>query len=187
MQRADAWNAEVSVERYLERCRLKTAVLFRVACELGALCGGGPIETLSSFGQQIGLAFQLLDDVLDITGPPERTGKPRGADLLDGTVTLPVIIARARSSELSALDLRSLQTAEQAAAVCDAIAATGALQEVTERALAIVRDAKFSLPSLGSASVRRLNWSPTASSSVTPESPLALRSPLAGSDPLRGR
>ena len=102
MQRADAWNAEVSVERYLERCRLKTAVLFRVACELGALCGGGPIETLVAFGQQIGLAFQLLDDVLDITGPPERTGKPRGADLLDGTVTLPVIIARARSSELSA-------------------------------------------------------------------------------------
>jgi geranylgeranyl pyrophosphate synthase len=148
MQRADAWNAEVSVERYLERCRLKTAVLFRVACELGALCGDGPIETLSSFGAQIGLAFQLLDDVLDITGPPERTGKPRGADLLDGTVTLPVIVARARSRELSALDLRSLRTAEQTEAVCDAIAATGALREVTERALAIVHDAKFSLPSL---------------------------------------
>lgn len=149
MQRADAWNAEVSVERYFERCRLKTAVLFRVACELGALCGGGPVKALSSFGQQIGLAFQLLDDVLDITGPPERTGKPRGADLLDGTVTLPMIVARNRSDELFALDPRSVRTAEQAAAVCDAIATTGALQEVTERALRIVRDAKASLPALG--------------------------------------
>jgi len=149
MQRADAWNAEVSVERYLERCRLKTAVLFGVACALGALCGGGPVETLSSFGEQIGLAFQLLDDVLDITGPPERTGKPRGADLLDGTVTLPMIVARTRSDQLRELDPRSVATAEQAAAICDAIAATGALGEVTARALAIVRDAKLSLPLLG--------------------------------------
>ena len=40
------------------------------------------------------MAFQILDDVLDVSGPPERTGKPRGADLLDGTVTLPLILAR---------------------------------------------------------------------------------------------
>ena len=45
------------------------------------------------FGAEIGLAFQLLDDVLDVTGPPERTGKARGTDLLDGTVTLPLIVA----------------------------------------------------------------------------------------------
>ena len=82
--------------RGLEPCRLKTAVLFRAACELGALEGNGPRQTLASFGEQIGLAFQILDDVLDVTGPPERTGKPRGADLLDGTVTLPLILARSR-------------------------------------------------------------------------------------------
>ena len=45
------------------------------------------------FGAEIGLAFQLLDDVLDVSGPPERTGKARGTDLLDGTVTLPLIVA----------------------------------------------------------------------------------------------
>ncbi len=90
MQRADAWSAAVTPERYLERCRAKTGSLFEASCRLGALLGGDPTHadaarTTSAGG--IGLAFQLLDDVLDVSGPPERTGKPRGADLLDGTVT----------------------------------------------------------------------------------------------------
>ena len=50
-------------------------------------------EEVAAFGSSVGLAFQLLDDVLDIAGPPERTGKARGTDLLDGTVTLPLILA----------------------------------------------------------------------------------------------
>ncbi len=148
MQRTDAWSADVSIERYLDRCRLKTAVLFRAACELGALEGGGKVESLSSFGEQIGLAFQILDDVLDVSGPQERTGKPRGADLLDGTVTLPLIIARARDPELAVLDPREIKTPEQAVAVCERIAATGALAVVKARALAQVSRAKSVLPAL---------------------------------------
>jgi geranylgeranyl pyrophosphate synthase len=148
MQRSDAFAAEVSVERYLERCRLKTAVLFRAACELGALQAGGPAEELGGFGEQIGLAFQILDDVLDVTGPPERTGKPRGADLLDGTVTLPLILARARDPELAALDLRAVGTPESAARVCDRIAATGALEQARALSLELVAAAKDALPPL---------------------------------------
>jgi geranylgeranyl pyrophosphate synthase len=151
MQRDDAWNLSVSVERYLERCRLKTAVLFRAACELGAEAGSrtdGLADSLGSFGEAIGLAFQLLDDILDVTGPPERTGKPRGADLLDGTVTLPLIEARERDDSLATLDLRSLRTADRAAEVCDRIAATGALELARERALAMVLEAKTTLPAL---------------------------------------
>jgi geranylgeranyl pyrophosphate synthase len=148
MQRADAWRADVGVERYLERCRLKTGVLFRAACELGALAGGGRTEALSEFGEQIGVAFQLLDDVLDVLGPPERTGKPRGADLLDGTITLPFIVARERDRELAELDPRVITTAEQALAVCERIAATGALDAVRTRALDRVADAKAILPAL---------------------------------------
>ena len=56
----------------------------------GALEAGGAPEALGAFGRRIGLAFQLLDDVLDVSGPAERTGKQRGTDLLDGTVTLPL-------------------------------------------------------------------------------------------------
>lgn len=148
MQRADAFATGVSTSRYLERCRLKTAVLFRAACELGSLEVGGPSSELAAFGEQIGLAFQILDDVLDITGPSERTGKPRGADLLDGTVTLPLILARAEDPALSPLDLHELRTPADAIAVCERIAATGAVDEARERALELVAGAKAGLPRL---------------------------------------
>jgi geranylgeranyl pyrophosphate synthase len=147
MQREDAYRV-VSEERYLERCRLKTAVLFRAACELGALEGEGPVDVVGCFGEQIGIAFQLLDDVLDVSGPPERTGKPRGTDLLDGTVTLPLLIARERDPELAGLDARAVRGAAEAAGICDRITATGALDTVRERALGLVAQAKALLPGL---------------------------------------
>jgi geranylgeranyl pyrophosphate synthase len=145
LQRADAFDPEVNVERYLERCRLKTGVLFRAACELGALESSDPATELGPFGEQIGLAFQLLDDVLDVTGPPKRTGKPRGADLLDGTVTLPLIVGRSLDPGLAALDLRAIRSPDEAASVCDRIAATGALEAARERALELVAAAKLTL------------------------------------------
>jgi geranylgeranyl pyrophosphate synthase len=147
-QREDAYRLDVTVDRYLARCRLKTAVLFRAACELGALESGGEPEALGAFGERIGLAFQILDDVLDVSGPPERTGKPRGADLLDGTVTLPLILARERDPSLAALDLRGVRTTEDAAGVCDRIARTGVLDEARCRARELVAEAKLGLPAL---------------------------------------
>jgi geranylgeranyl pyrophosphate synthase len=148
LQREDAWNVDVTRERYLHRCDLKTARLFQAACRLGALEGGGKPDALGDFGRRIGLAFQLLDDVLDVSGPAERTGKHRGTDLLDGTVTLPFILARERDPELAALDLRGVRTPAQAEAVCDAIAATGVLAQAREEALAMVAAAKAELPEL---------------------------------------
>jgi geranylgeranyl pyrophosphate synthase len=149
LQRADAWRADVSVERYLERCELKTARLFEAACRLGALEGGGvggvDIE-LGAFGRRIGLAFQLLDDVLDVSGPAERTGKHRGTDLLDGTVTLPLRLARERDAALAAVDPREITTPGQAEDVCDRIEATGALDSARSRALEMVAAAKAGLP-----------------------------------------
>ena len=151
LQREDAWNVDVAHERYLHRCDLKTARLFQAACRLGALEGGGPADELGEFGRRIGLAFQLLDDVLDVSGPAERTGKHRGTDLLDGTVTLPLILARERDPQLAALDLRGVGTPEQAAAICDAIAATGVLERAKGEALEIVAAAKAGLPELPAA------------------------------------
>src|SRR5215210_3640509 len=137
-QRADAWDAAVPIERYLHRCELKTARLFEAACRLGALEGGGDADALGAFGRRIGLAFQLLDDVLDVSGPAARTGKHRGTDLLDGTVTLPFILARDRDRALAGLDLRAVRTPEAAAEVCDAIAGTGALEVARAEALDMV-------------------------------------------------
>jgi geranylgeranyl pyrophosphate synthase len=149
LQRADAWDASVSVDRYLERCELKTARLFQAACELGALQAGSEAgDLLAAFGRRVGLAFQLLDDVLDVAGPAERTGKHRGADLLDGTVTLPFILARERDPELARLDPRSVRTPEEAGVACRRIEATGVLEEVKRRALEIAAEAKAELPDL---------------------------------------
>ena len=97
---------------------------------------------LGAFGETIGIAFQILDDVLDVSGPPERTGKPRGTDLLDGTVTLPLVVARERDPGLAAVDLRTVRSTEQAAELCDRIAATGALEHCRERGWAMVAGAK---------------------------------------------
>jgi geranylgeranyl pyrophosphate synthase len=126
-QRCDAFDLGISADRYLERCELKTARLFECACVIGDPAQGD--EALEAFGRGLGLAFQLLDDVLDVMGPPERTGKARGTDLLDGTVTLPLIRARERDRSLGDIDLQSLD-ADAAEAVCDRIAATGVLEEV---------------------------------------------------------
>lgn len=142
-QRQDAYDTALTAERYLARCRLKTAALFECACLLGS-----DRPELGEFGASIGLAFQLFDDVLDVSGPPERTGKARGTDLLDGTVTLPLILAAERNPEILAADPRELDAAG-AAALCDRIAATGALERVRAEALELVAEAKRRLTATG--------------------------------------
>jgi geranylgeranyl pyrophosphate synthase len=150
IQREDAWSRDVTVERYLHRCELKTARLFEAACELGAI--GSRSIALEGFGMAIGTAFQILDDVLDMTGPAERTGKRRGTDLLDGTVTLPLIEARRRDPTLAALDLRTIDDPED---VCDRVLATGATDLARERAHGLVAAAKANLPAGLGADQRR--------------------------------
>jgi geranylgeranyl pyrophosphate synthase len=142
VQRGDAYDTSITEERYLDRCSLKTARLFESACRVGRLASGGAgTEELASFGREIGLAFQLLDDVLDVTGPPERTGKARGTDLLDGTVTLPLILARRLDPGLETVELRGIDQAE-AERICDRIAATDALDQVRDRAKRGIERAK---------------------------------------------
>ncbi len=148
-QRQDAFNLSLSEQRYLDRCRLKTATLFECACSLGH-----DDEQLRRFGSEVGLAFQLLDDVLDVSGPPERTGKARGTDLLDGTVTLPLIAAIEVDPSLAELDLQGLDP-DGAAAICDRIAATGALEEVRRRAFAMVAEGKRALEASSFAAEQR--------------------------------
>jgi geranylgeranyl pyrophosphate synthase len=146
MQRRDAFEASLPAERYLERCRLKTARLFECACRIGRAEAARTDAEQADFGAEIGLAFQLLDDVLDVSGPPERTGKARGTDLLDGTVTLPLILARERDPSLAEVDLRGLDETS-AADLCDRIAATGVLEEVRAAATGRVERAKRALGS----------------------------------------
>jgi geranylgeranyl pyrophosphate synthase len=147
-QREDAYAADLSLDRYLRRCELKTASLFSAACRLGGLAAGrapGEVAALAAYGRKVGIAFQMLDDLLDVSGPAERTGKHRGADLLDGTVTLPQILAREVDPGLGELDLRSLTDRLQAEAVCDRIAATDALDRTRAWARSLVEEGKDDL------------------------------------------
>ena len=104
LQREQAGNADTTPEQYLERCRLKTGRLFAAAATLGARLGGLPVdetERMGEFGIALGLAFQIADDVLDCDGDPDTTGKALGTDLLDGTVTLPLLLAARRDPEVA--------------------------------------------------------------------------------------
>jgi octaprenyl-diphosphate synthase len=87
---------DISEAVYLSMIRLKTASLFSSACDAGAIVGGlGEAErtNLRTYGDNLGIAFQIVDDVLDFVGDVDVMGKPTGNDLRDGRVTLPLIAA----------------------------------------------------------------------------------------------
>src|SRR5215218_4918775 len=94
--------ATVDVEAYLEHIRKKTAGLFKAACVAGGTLGGlslVQIDALASYGQALGIAFQMSDDIMDLVGKPGLMGKGIGTDLVEGTVTLPVIFALSEGDE----------------------------------------------------------------------------------------
>jgi heptaprenyl diphosphate synthase len=85
-----------SVDAHLASVRGKTAALFECACRLGAHCAGlagGKADALARYGDAFGMAFQVLDDILDLIGDEARLGKPTGNDIASGVYTLPVIAA----------------------------------------------------------------------------------------------
>ena len=89
-----AFDAEQARKLYDERIYRKTASLFQTSAETGAILGGAPepqIQALKTYGYNIGMAFQIMDDLLDVQGSALEMGKPVGNDLLQGVLTLPTI------------------------------------------------------------------------------------------------
>jgi heptaprenyl diphosphate synthase len=87
---------EQTVREYLLRIRRKTALLFAISCQLGALAvqaNPSVSRALYSFGYNVGMAFQIRDDILDICGTEKQIGKPPGSDIRQGNITLPFIMA----------------------------------------------------------------------------------------------
>lgn len=102
LQTYNRFNFGITEDEYFRVIELKTASLFGSCCRLGALCGGSDATTakaLSEFGTSIGIAFQIMDDFLDIVGDESAMGKSLGTDLLKGKVTLPVILMLGVMSE----------------------------------------------------------------------------------------
>ncbi|MBI2764989.1 MAG: polyprenyl synthetase family protein [Chloroflexi bacterium] len=94
-QDAAAFDVGKDIQNYLWRIGGKTAALMANATEGGALLGGcdeGMVEALRTYGYSIGMAFQMVDDILDFTGDEAEMGKPVGSDLREGTITLPGLL-----------------------------------------------------------------------------------------------
>lgn len=107
----DFFNSGQSVRHYLRRIRRKTALLIAVSCQLGALAAEAEQETarlLYNYGYNVGMAFQIRDDLLDLSGTEKQIGKPPGSDMRQGNITLPVIYSlqdeRLRAGLLEELD-----------------------------------------------------------------------------------
>jgi octaprenyl-diphosphate synthase len=95
-------DTSTSEEAYLHVIQAKTAALFRAACQIGAVIADRPAaeeQALASYGENLGIAFQLVDDALDYSASQALLGKTVGDDFRDGKITLPVLIAYARGSE----------------------------------------------------------------------------------------
>jgi octaprenyl-diphosphate synthase len=102
MQLAAAKNTATTEDEYLAVIRAKTASLFSAACEVGPVIGGrGKSERAAfrSYGTNLGLAFQLIDDALDYGGNSAQLGKQVGDDFREGKITLPVVLAYRRGSD----------------------------------------------------------------------------------------
>ncbi|MFF2016325.1 polyprenyl synthetase family protein [Paenibacillus sp. NPDC058177] len=90
----DFFNSGQSVRHYLRRIRRKTALLIAISCQLGALAADaepGVARLLYNYGYNVGMAFQIRDDLLDLSGTEKQIGKPPGSDMRQGNITLPVI------------------------------------------------------------------------------------------------
>lgn len=144
LQRAEAHDVGIGVEDYVRRCERKTADLFSAACSLGALLSGveETAGAVGEYGRLIGLAFQVFDDILDCSGDEAATGKRPGADVRDGTITLPLIYALEARPELAEILRRPGASDADVETVLTAAAETGALERARGDALRYIEDAR---------------------------------------------
>jgi octaprenyl-diphosphate synthase len=136
LQLLNVHDADVTDEAYLRVIHYKTAKLFEAATRLGAvLCDASAEDeqAMAEYGMRLGTAFQLIDDVLDLSGESAEIGKNLGDDLAEGKPTMPLLVAMRRGNEQQRLTIR--RAIEQGGlddlpAVLDAVIATDALSEV---------------------------------------------------------
>lgn len=129
-----SFNLEQSLQGYMDRISGKTAALLKMSCESGAILAGGTdeqIQVLSNFGFNLGLAFQIVDDILDFTGTEAELGKPVGSDLRQGTITLPSLLLMERYSASNPISdfLRGVERDNSITKAIDMIKSDGLIEE----------------------------------------------------------
>lgn len=104
----DKGEVDQNLRTYLRRIKRKTAILIAESCRLGAIAGEASLKkerALYKYGYNVGMSYQIIDDILDFTSSEEELGKPAGSDLMQGNITLPVLYA-IREDEEFREDLR---------------------------------------------------------------------------------
>ncbi len=135
------------IDVYMRIIEGKTAMTIEAGARLGAILGGGDqeqIEAMGSYGLNIGMAFQIVDDILDITGEGAVLGKPRGMDFMEGKPTLPLILALSQDNngmELKELFTREEKSPEEVGEVLAYLSDLDVLGETRERARAFASNA----------------------------------------------
>jgi octaprenyl-diphosphate synthase len=143
---------DISEDQYFDVIARKTAYLFSACCEIGALVGDAAPQQqamLRDYGMNIGIAFQLIDDLLDFTSSEDVLGKPAGADLVEGKISLPLILLLQRRPEMrlpiqTVISEGGYQSISRQS-LLDALAETGALALARERAIEYAEAARASL------------------------------------------
>lgn len=138
---------------YLEWIERKTALLIAEAAQTGALAGQAPeavAGALWRYGRALGLCFQVVDDLLDLTAPAERTGKPAGGDIRNGVTTLPIIHALRESEERSRLlaILEDGTSEDSVAEALEIVRRAGSLDYASNRAASFATSARRELADL---------------------------------------
>ncbi len=151
---SQAYDLGRTEEAYLTSISGKTAALMATACRIGGITAGldrDTVETVTRYGQRIGMVFQIVDDVLDLVGTDEQLGKPAGNDLVEGVYTLPTIRALASGDSSGALRalLRRHIAPDEVAEARRLIRSNGAVPASLEVARRFAEEATTSLHHLG--------------------------------------
>ncbi len=160
-QSALRYDFELGRAKYEAICTAKTASLYGAACELGARYPGGHDElgaTMKAFGLELGLAFQIVDDCLDVVGDEATVGKSVGTDVDDGKVTLPVLHAYAQANDAVRAKIRDAYTApgvtERARALREVCDVERGVEVALDRASELVATARARLEPLPRSAAR---------------------------------
>jgi octaprenyl-diphosphate synthase len=171
-QMANAGNSTICEDIYLQVIYRKTAKLFEAAAEAGAVLAGTETEAMANYGKHLGMAFQIVDDVLDYQGDVETIGKNVGDDLAEGKMTLPLIFARDHVDEAQRrliCDAVTNKSKQQFSAILEAVQDSGGIAysmdlarreaDLAKQALARLPDSQFKsvMAELADFSISRLN------------------------------
>jgi octaprenyl-diphosphate synthase len=125
-------NADVTLDDYLEIISRKTASIFQQGARTAAYLAGAPetmVEAMASCGFNVGMTFQIVDDVLDVDGKQAQVGKPVGLDLRDGNPSLPIVLAVERDAELAQIFETAEPSETDVARALQRVRASGVLPE----------------------------------------------------------